>query len=195
MNSIRLRTSLVLAATVALSSMASAQTYAFTTTELGRIVPARFATTTQQLLASVDVATSAPVLSGHAVNTVEKSDLLAELVASDAQSLDAVNTKNSDDANADESEKDEQGFFASTMGRASMVGLAGLAGASYFALRPDSKTNEQLSYTVGILPLGGTLANTPSVADETVTPEPATVALMGLGLGALGIVARRRRSN
>lgn len=183
---------MVLAATVALSSMAGAQTYAFTSTQLGRIVPARFATTTQQLLASVDVAQAMPTISAQMVNTTEKSDLLSELIAADAQSLGTVSTKSSDENAADESEKDEQGFFSSTMGRASMVGLAGLAGASYFALRPDSKASGELSYSLGNQPVVG-LADNPFHPD--VVPEPASIALTGLGLGALGVIARRRRSN
>ncbi|MCC7053700.1 MAG: PEP-CTERM sorting domain-containing protein [Gemmatimonadaceae bacterium] len=187
----RIRLSAVLLAAAAATTAAGAQTYSFSRTELGRVVPARFATTTQQLLASVDVASSATVIAEEAP-AVTRTDLLSDMLSDDMQSPAAADEKDA---------KDEESFFSSSMGRASLVGLAGLAGASYFALRPDNAAANELSYTLGKgtdpvtqgAPIGGIAANLPAPTALIVNPEPGTFGLLALGLGVVGFAARRRR--
>ena len=192
----RIRMSAVILAAATLSTAASAQTYSFSRTELGRIVPARFATTTQALLASVDVAASASVISTPAASA--DNDLLTAVLVDGVPVSMAASNENADADDADKTTEDES-FFSSTMGRASMLGLAGLAGASYYALRSNDTAASQLSYTlakgpavVAANPVGSLPA---APVDVIVNPEPGTIVLMLTGLGALGIVARRRRSN
>ena len=196
MNPTRIRMSAVVLAAAALSTAAGAQTYTFSRTELGRVVPARFATTTQALLASVDVAASAPVITTPAASA--DNDLLTAVLVDGVPVTLASSNENADADDADKN-TDEASFFSSTMGRASMLGLAGLAGASYYALRADDTAAAQLSYTLAKGPTviaGSPIASLPvAPTDVIVNPEPGTIVLMLTGLGALGIVARRRRSN
>lgn len=193
----RIKTVAALTAIVALSSVASAQTFPFTRTELGRVTANRFATTTQQLMASVDVAISLPAVAEEA-SLNEKSDLITDAMLAESWGATALNDDND---KKDGEAKSKNGFFGSTMGRISVVSLAGLAGASYYALHSagTAKGTETLQYTVanGLdvkLPSAGgpTIASLPDVAPIVETPEPATVALMAFGLGAVGLVARRR---
>lgn len=62
---------------------------------------------------------------------------------------------------------------------------------------------DKTAYTWNLWPRDGSQAGTAAISDfapdnsnagVTVVPEPSTVALLALGLGALGMIARRRRS-
>jgi PEP-CTERM motif len=187
---IRIKSIAVLSAIIALSTSVSAQTYAFGSTELGRVVPSRFATTTQQLLASVDVAISMPAVAEEAKS--EKVDLVSESMPTDNWGGTVV-LHESDDAE-DEASVTAPSFFQTGMGRASIAGLAGLAGASYFALRSNSPRVASLSVAnpPTSAPIGGFTASLPDTPQFTANPEPATMALMAIGMGVLGVVARRR---
>jgi len=196
----RITTLAIFVASAALGSTASGQTYAFSRTELGRIVPARFATTTQQLLSSTDIAVSLPVIAEEAA-AVETGNLLDEAMPSDNWGVIALH--DAADGESEEASAGESGVFGSSMGRASIAGLAGLAGASYFALRSnDSRAAaDQLYYTVGntletSLPSSqgaGFAERISPIALVTTAPEPSTYALMMIGMATLGFVARRRR--
>jgi PEP-CTERM motif len=188
---IRIKPIAVLSAIIALSTSVSAQTYAFGSTELGRVVPARLATTTQQLLASVDVATSMPAVAEEAKN--EKVDLVSESMPSDNWGGTVVLHESDEE---DEASVTAPSFFQTGMGRASIAGLAGLAGASYFALRSNSPRVASLSVSnpPTTAPIGGFTASLPDTPVFTTNPEPATIALMAIGMGVLGVVARRRRA-
>lgn len=186
--SLRSKTLVVLTAAAAVSSAASAQTYTFTQTELGRIVPARFATTTQALMANVDVAVAPSIVPEVASSEIRDDAAAAASLA--GEEVSTWNALSSVDENGDEKkEENESGFFSSTMGRASIVGLAGLAGASYFALRSDAAPLSEQK-------LFDTASNTATEAPAfTENPEPATIVLMATGLLGIGVVARRRRAN
>jgi hypothetical protein len=203
---LRIKTTALLVAIATISAAAEAQTYAFSRTELGRIVPTRFVTSAQQLLASTDIAVSAPTIATVAA-TSASSDLLRDTESPDTWSAVERVTADEDE---EKTESASTSFFGSTIGRASIAGLAGIAGASYFALRTDAaRTAErELFYTVGstldtrstatgtssLSGAGFVFRNAPDFPVNTV-PEPATYALMAAGLGVLGMVARRRRTN
>lgn len=197
----RIKSTVLLLAIATISTAADAQTYAFSRTELGRIVPSRFVTSAQQLLASTDIAISAPTVATAATATAA-TDLLSNTESPDTWSAVERATADEDEGNT---ETASTSFFGSTIGRASIAGLAGVAGASYFALRSDAARNaeQELFYTVGSTfdarstatsrQLDGIFRNAPDFP-VTTAPEPATYALMAAGLGVLGVIARRRRT-
>jgi hypothetical protein len=198
--STRLKTIAAAAALIALSTTAHAQTYGFSQAQLGQISPISFVTTSQQLLASADVAASTVALVSSETSREEKSVLDRMLSPENFVSSSIVAAD--DDEKTSES-KEEAGFFGSTMGRASLVGLASLAGASYFALRPAATAAAPVSFstndsrTPSLTP--PTAANLPGIITGDVAvlvnPEPSTWVLMATGLGFVGMVARRRRTS
>ena len=174
----------------------NAQATSFTRDEANRFAGVQLIAASQQLLDITGSASSVVV----ATSTIDHSALLAESMPSDSWAGVKLHTRDADETATTSS--GEPGFWSSSTGRLSMVSLAGLAGAGYVAMnnagtavqRAPSGSQVSASPTAGpagfAAPTLGGERNTIALVIET--PEPATTALMALGLAALGFVARRR---
>ena len=189
--STRIKTLALLTVSAAVSAAASAQTSAVFQTAIVRTTPLGFATTTPTLMSPLDVAiapsmvlaTESTSQPGNAVDATT-GDFNTWTVVTDIETDDEKNEAN-----------DGGGFLGSTMGRASMVGLAGLAGASYLALGSDGSSVGQPVFDAAASTVTTPAANAaPTVVTPgiVVSPEPASVALMAVGLGGIALIARRR---
>ena len=187
------KTLALLTATAAVSAAASAQNPVGFQTALDNMAPPGFATTTLTLMPTLDIAVAPSMLSapegtsqpGNAVDATT-SDFNTWTVVTDIETDDEKNEANHG-----------AGFLGSTMGRVSMVGLAGLAGGSYLALRSDGSSPGQPVFDAAASTVStpaATAAPTVVTPGIVVTPEPASVALMALGLGGIALIARRRGS-
>jgi len=187
------KTLALLTATAAVSAAAGAQNPVGFQTALDRMAPPGFATTTLTLMPTLDIAVAPSMLSapegtsqpGNAVDATT-GDFNTWTVVTDIETDDEKNEANHG-----------AGFLGSTMGRVSMVGLAGLAGGSYLALRSDGSSPGQPVFDAAASAVStpaATAAPTVVTPGIVVTPEPASVALMALGLGGIALIARRRGS-
>ena len=179
----RIRTVAALLAVAAVSSAAHAQS--------GVIPRTESQVAAQQLLNAATLATSNSMVSSAAASDEQINLIRESAPSSNFGPLSLHESNTGTEANRDE-EKSERGFFGTTTGRLSIFGLAGLAGASYYALSSNGPSASFDSPTANPLAPGSGLNETPAVL---VNPEPATIALLALGLGTLGLIARRRRSN
>lgn len=162
----------------------------------GQFAGVRFGAASQQLLDITAVAAPAAV-AGASGND---ADPLAEAMPSD--SWGGVRLHATDDDASQASRSGEPGFWGSSNGRLAMLSLAGLAGAGYYASSSDgtAATAAAPASLVSASPTAGPTgfaAPAPGGERNTIalvieTPEPATTALMAVGLAALGVVARRR---
>jgi len=189
--STRMKTLALLTASAAVSASASAQNLAGFQTVLDRMAPPGFATTSPTIMSTLDIAVAPSMMSAtegrsQPGNTVDATtgDFNTWTVVTDIKTDDEKNEGN-----------DGTSFLGSTMGRVSMVGLAGLAGGSYLALRSDGSSPGQPTFDAAASTVStpaATAAPTVVTPGIVVTPEPASVALMALGLGGIAIIARRR---
>ncbi len=185
------KTLALLTASAALSATASAQNAAGFQTALDRIAPLGFATTTPTLMPTLDIAVALSMLS--APEGTSQPGNVVDATTGDFNTWTVVTDVETDDGK-DEA-NDGAGFLGSTMGRVSMVGLAGLAGGSYLALRSDGSSSFQPVFDAAAITVSTPAATAvPTVVTPAVvvTPEPASVALMALGLGGIALIARRR---
>lgn len=182
------------------SSTASAQTFALAPTTSGRAVAAPFATTTHDVLASAAVGAPTEAASETSFGS-ENVDLVSESIpASRWEMVDLHSSSSNEDESGEPSAATS--FFGSTVGRTSLAGIAGLAGASFFALRSTAPSPVASNVSSGLISAtpattasGGLIFSLPNTPGVVVTPEPATLALLAFGFAGLATVARRRRTS
>jgi PEP-CTERM motif len=166
---------------------------AFSTTATAQTAATVRGSTTEQLLATVNAPTFLPMVAPTA-NATESVDLIAESVpASHFGGLPLHSTDH--DADDDEAKGSEPGFFGSATGRFSMVALAAAASAGTFVALNDNGSPALAASQPNVNPATGpgtVGAGTPAFSEN---PEPASMALLALGLGAMAVVARRRRAD
>jgi len=189
--STRIKTLALLTASAAVSASASAQNSAGFQTALDRMAPPGVATTTPTLMSTLDVAVAPSMVS--ATEGTSQPGNAVDATTGDFNTWTVVSDIETDDEKSEAN--DGAGFLGSTMGRVSMVGLAGLAGGSYLALRSDGSSPGQPVFDAAastVITPAATAAPTVVTPGIVVTPEPGSVALMALGLGGIALIARRR---